>query len=102
MPTMPPAGTARAKPSRPVRAAEAEYQGAYFCGRQVAHLTLKVFPQAGEPRRRAMFSFGPEPTSPDVPRGAFIVEGSIDLHGGALSLAPVKWVSQPAGYNGSA
>jgi hypothetical protein len=78
--------------------AEAEYQGAYFCGRQVAHLTLKVYPQAGEPRRRAMFSFGPEPTSPDVPRGAFIVEGSIDLLGGALVLTPVKWVSQPRGY----
>ncbi len=78
--------------------AEAEYQGAYFCGRQVAHLTLKVYPEAGEPRRRAMFSFGPEPTSPDVPRGAFIVEGSIDMHGGALVLTPVKWVSQPRGY----
>jgi hypothetical protein len=87
--------------SQPVPAggvAEAEYQGAYFCGRQVAHLTLKVYPQAGEPRRRAMFSFGPEPTSPDVPRGAFIVEGSIDLLGGALVLTPVKWVSQPRGY----
>jgi hypothetical protein len=80
-------------------AAEAEYQGAYFCGRQVVHLTLKVYPQAGEPHRRAMFSFGPEPTSPDVPRGAFIVEGSIELHGGALVLTPVKWVSQPRGYD---
>lgn len=80
-------------------AAEAEYQGAYFCGRQVAHLTLEVYPQAGEPRRRAMFSFGPEPTSPDVPRGSFIVEGSIDLQGGTLVLAPVKWVTQPRGYD---
>jgi hypothetical protein len=79
--------------------AEAEYQGAYFCGLQVAHLTLKVFPQSGDPRRRAMFSFGPEPTSPATPRGAFIVEGSIDLHGGAMALTPVRWVSQPQGYN---
>jgi hypothetical protein len=79
--------------------AEAEYQGAYFCGSQVAHLTLKVLPQAGEPRRRAMFSFGPEPTSPSVPRGAFIVEGAIDLQGGALVLTPVRWVTQPPGYN---
>jgi hypothetical protein len=75
------------------------YQGAYFCGRRVARLTLKIFPQVGEPRRHAMFSFGPEPTSPDVPRGAFLVEGSIDLHGGAISLTPVKWVAKPAGYN---
>jgi hypothetical protein len=92
---------------------EAEYQGAYFCGRQMAHLTLKILPpagkilppagqvapQPGEARRRATFSFGPEPTSPDVPRGAFIVEGSIDLQGGALTLAPVAWISQPQGYN---
>ncbi|HET6239292.1 MAG TPA: hypothetical protein VFE41_30720 [Acetobacteraceae bacterium] len=79
--------------------AEAEYRGAYFCGPLVAQLTLKVFPQSGEPRRRAMFSFGPEATSPGVPRGAFIVEGSIDLQGGAMTLTPVKWVSQPQGYN---
>ena len=135
---------------------EAEYQGAYFCGAQVAHLTLKVLPQAGtappkpgwpqsgsaqsgwsqpgatQPgaaqsgaaqsgaaqsgsaqsalpqsalpppvaaNRRAMFSFGPAPTSPDVPRGAFIVEGSIDVQGGAMTLTPVQWVSQPRGYN---
>jgi hypothetical protein len=86
---------------QPVRAgppAEAEYQGVYFCGSQVAHLTLKVLPQSGE-ARRAMFSFGPEPTSPSVPRGAFIVEGSIDLRGGAMTLTPVQWVSQPPGYN---
>ena len=88
-----------AQPTAMTMPAEAEYQGAYFCGRQVAHLTLKVFPAAGEPRRRAMFSFGPQPTSPDVPRGAFIVEGSVDLHGGAMTLTPVTWISQPAGYD---
>jgi hypothetical protein len=87
------------QPIRPTGPMEAEYEGAYFCGRQVAHLTLTVFPASGEPRRRAMFSFGPEPTSPDVPRGAFLVEGSIEVHGGEMSLAPVSWVSQPTGYN---
>jgi hypothetical protein len=75
------------------------YQGAYFCGRRVARVTLKVLPQVGEPRRHAIFTFGPEPTSPDVPRGAFMVEGSIDQHGGELSLSPVKWVTKPPGYN---
>jgi hypothetical protein len=77
----------------------ASYQGAYFCGRRVARVTLKVLPQVGEPRRHAILSFGPEPTSPDVPHGAFMVEGSIDLHGGELSMAPVKWVTRPPGYN---
>jgi uncharacterized caspase-like protein len=77
----------------------ASYQGAYFCGRRVARVTLKVLPETGQPRRHAIFTFGPEPTSPDVPRGAFIVEGSIDLQGGGLSFAPTKWMSRPAGYN---
>ena len=77
---------------------EAEYQGAFFCGRQVARLTLQVFSQTDEPKRRAMFSFGPQPTSPDVPHGAFIVEGSIGLQGGSMSLLPLRWVSQPGGY----
>jgi hypothetical protein len=77
---------------------EAEYQGAFFCGRQVAHLTLQVFSQTDEPGRRAMLSFGPQPTSPDVPHGAFIVEGSISLQGGSMSFLPLRWVSQPAGY----
>jgi hypothetical protein len=77
---------------------EVEYQGAYFCGRQVAGLTLKVFGAAGAARRRALFSFGPQPTSPEVPSGAFLVEGAIALSGGALTLTPVQWVSRPAGY----
>lgn len=79
--------------------AEAEYQGAFFCGRQVGRLLLKVYAQADEPRRRAMFSFGPQPTSPEVPHGAFMLEGSMDLQGGGLSLRPVRWVTHPAGYN---
>jgi ribosomal protein L18 len=78
---------------------EAEYQGAYFCGRQVARIELKVLPATAESRRRAILSFGPQPTSPEVPRGVFIVEGSIDSHGGAMALSPVKWVTQPAGYD---
>jgi hypothetical protein len=79
-------------------AVEAEYRGAYFCGPRTARLTLRVLPSTGEPRRRALFSFGPQPTSPDVPAGEFLVEGSIDPAGGAMTLLPVQWVSQPAGY----
>ncbi|MGA3401706.1 MAG: hypothetical protein ABSC95_21040 [Acetobacteraceae bacterium] len=91
--------TAASQPIRPTEPTEAEYDGAYFCGRQVAHLLLTVFPAGDGSRRRAMFSFGPGPTSPNVPRGAFIVEGAIDLHGGEMALSPVKWVSQPGTYN---
>ena len=28
-----------------------------------------------------------------------MVEGAIDLHGGEMSLSPVRWVSQPGSYN---
>jgi hypothetical protein len=56
--------TAAIRPVQPTEPAEAEYQGAYFCGNQVARLTLTLFQASGEPHRRAMFSFGPEPTSP--------------------------------------
>jgi hypothetical protein len=59
---------------------------------------LKIFPQTSAPGRRAVFSFGPQPTSPDIPRGAFIVEGSIELDGGALLLTPVKWITRPPDY----
>jgi hypothetical protein len=92
------AGWSSGRPGPADGPVEAEYQGAFFCGRQVARLTLKVFLQSDEPRRRAMFSFGPQPTSPAMPHGAFIVEGSIGLQGGPMSFLPVKWVSKPDGY----
>jgi hypothetical protein len=79
-------------------AVEQEYQGAYFCGRQVAHLLLKVFQRSNDSRRRGLFVFGPNDNSPDVPRGSFMVEGVIDLNGGKLILTPSKWVLQPPGY----
>jgi hypothetical protein len=89
-------------PAAPVSASEPveqEYQGAYFCGRQVAHLTFKVFRQSDDSRRRGLFVFGPNDNSSDVPRGSFVVEGVIDLNGGKLALTPVKWVLQPASYS---
>jgi len=92
-------GWTGAGPPRPAgELGEAEYQGAYFCGAQVARLTLKLFPATDPPHRRALISFGPQATSPDVPRGAFIVEGTIDVHSGAMTFSPVKWVTQPPGY----
>jgi hypothetical protein len=85
----------RVTPTQPV---EAEFRGAYFCGRRVVKLTLSVYaPTAGGPRE-ALFSFGPQANASDIANGAFIVQGSIDLNGGSLQLSPVKWVSQPPGY----
>ena len=77
---------------------EAEYRGVYFCGRQSAALTVRLFPPTSAPGRRALFSFGPQPTSPDVPRGAFIAEGQVDPSVGQLVLKPVKWLIRPGSY----
>ena len=93
------AATTASQSVHPTEPMEAVYEGAYFCGRQASHLTLTVFAVGEGARRRAMFSFGPGPTNLDMPRGAFIVEGSIDVHGGEMSLSPVRWVSQPGSYN---
>ena len=93
-PTSAPSGV---PPGVPIGAGT-KYEGAYFCGRQVALVTLTVYPQPDAPHRRALLSFGPQPANPGVPRGAFIVEGEIGLNGGMIAVAPVKWVTQPAGY----
>jgi hypothetical protein len=93
------ASAVAAKPSSAATSQAVAYQGAYFCGRRVARVTLKVLPAANAANREAILSFGPEPTSPDVPRGVFIVEGSIEPQGGGLSFTPVKWISRPPGYN---
>ena len=85
-------------PAIPAQAIEAEYQGAYFCGRQVASLTVRVFRPSDEQARRAVFAFGPQPTSPEVPRGAFVAEGAVDSVGGTLQMRPVKWASRPPNY----
>ncbi len=85
-------------PTQSGQALEAEYRGAYFCGRQVASVTIRLFPLSEDRKRRAVFSFGPQPSSPDVPRGAFVTEGSLEPSAGELMLQPVKWLSHPNGY----
>jgi hypothetical protein len=87
--------------SQPVAAGEPveqAYQGAYFCAAQIGGLTVKLFRRTEGARRHALIVFGPHTTSPNVPRGAFEVEGVVDIGGGALTLAPVKWVLHPSGY----
>jgi hypothetical protein len=77
---------------------EQEYQGVYFCTGSVVHLTLKLYPPAAAARRRALLLFGPNASSPNVPHGAFLVEGAIGSADGEITLVPVKWISQPPGY----
>jgi hypothetical protein len=85
-------------PLRPAAAsaAVAEFQGAYFCGGPTT-LSLKVMDAAGDGRRRAVLAVGPTATNPQVVRGAFMLEGRLDLGGGVLDMHPVAGSSQPTG-----
>lgn len=74
---------------------EQEYLGVYFCGSRVARLTVKIFSQPNKERRRALVAFGPHGSDQDVLPGSFLAEGMIDTAAGAITIAPVKWVSQP-------
>ena len=48
--------------------------------------------------RRAFVEFGPHTSSPDVPSGSFVSQGTFEPTGGALQMRPVKWALQPAHY----
>ncbi len=85
-------------PVIPSHAIVAEYQGAFFCGRQIGRLTVRVLVHADEPVQRAVFLFGPQPTSPDVPSGAFMAQGSFDAANAGLRMSPASWLSQPVNY----
>jgi hypothetical protein len=74
---------------------EQEYLGVYFCASQVAQLNVKIFPRSGAERRRALIAFGPHGSGQNPPQGSFMAEGMIDTVGGAITVSPVKWVSQP-------
>ena len=81
-------------PATPVTVAE--FKGAYFCGGPSTVL-LRVMDVAGDGRRRAVFTFAPTDTNPRAGRGAFVVEGRLDLGGGVLDMRPVPGSSQPPG-----
>jgi hypothetical protein len=77
---------------------EAEFRGVFFCARVPASLSLKIVASSDATLQHAILSFGPTSTNHNVAYGVFLVEGRIDLAGGALDLHPVSWVAQPAGY----
>ena len=100
-PVFAPATTPKPVSGAPVAATEpveAEYQGAYFCGNRPANLNLKLFQAAADSRRRALFTFGPQATSPEIPRGSFEAEGILSVSGGDIVMKPSKWMAQPGGY----
>jgi len=75
---------------------EQEYHGVFFCAAQIGQLTVKVFQRGDAASRRALVLFGPR-DSQVGPQGSFLVAGTVDLAGGAMTLKPLSWVSQPSG-----
>ena len=76
-----------AQPSQQVRA-EAEFEGAVFCGQQPRHLTLKLLPDVDPAHRRALYNLGLDSTGSSAATGAITIEGRFDLAGGTIDLRP--------------
>lgn len=68
--------------------AEAEFQGAVFCGRTPTHLSLKLLPAPDAAHRRAIYNLGPDTTGRSAASGSVAMEGRLDLSGGTIDLRP--------------
>ncbi len=94
-----PAPAPRLPALRPPTAAQAEYQGALSCRQGTAKLLLRVVDTADNTHRRAVFSFAPMLPGRQLSSGSFLMEGRLDLYGGAIHLRPTQWVSpQPSDF----
>jgi hypothetical protein len=67
------------------------YYGSYDCPRGQG-LTAVVLLVAGG---NAVFSFRAHPANPGVPSGSISMRGKVDLAGGVMRLAPVRWITRP-------
>jgi hypothetical protein len=81
----------------PAAAIAGEWAGKYVCGQGITALRLNVA-DAGRGVISATFTFGPLPENPDVPRGAYRMEGSFDAKTRKMQLRGVKWIDAPNGY----
>ena len=71
--------------------------GKYICGQGVTRLDLDIKPGAGD-AITATFSFGPLPENPEVPKGAYRMEGKYDPATRRVQLEGVKWIDYPQNY----
>ena len=79
-----------------VAGSSAEFKGNYVCAQGVTRLGLRILDAPRDGKTIAVFSFGSTYENPDVPSGAFQVEGKVD--GGTISLSPVAWIARPTPY----
>jgi len=79
--------------------AVAEFQGALFCQQGTAKLSLRVVDSTDSTHHTAMFKFEPMRTGQQLPSGAFMMQGQLELSGGGVDLRPTEWVSaQPRNF----
>jgi predicted aspartyl protease len=101
--SIPARGQTKLAPSTPLETAlenriTSVYEGRYSCAQGTTSLTIQFLrPEAGS-QAVAIFKFGPTPTNPSIPFGAFLLRGTANLSGGRLDLQPLSWLSQPPGY----
>lgn len=73
------------------------WRGKYVCAQGVTALNLSILDMPGG-KLEATFSFGPLPSNPTVPRGAYRMDGTYNAETGAIDLVARGWDRQPDGY----
>jgi hypothetical protein len=74
-----------------------EWTGKYICTQGVTALRLTIAQGQGQ-AITATFNFGPLPENPEVPKGAYRMEGAYDPATRHMKLSGVKWIDAPPDY----
>ena len=74
-----------------------EWRGSYICAQGETALKLTVTP-AKATAIEARFDFGPLPRNPEVPKGAFAMQGAFDPASRRMTLKGVEWIDAPFLY----
>jgi hypothetical protein len=77
---------------------ETWWQGTYSCAQGQTDLRLKTR-SSPDGTVEALFEFGPFWDGKTPPIGSFLLKGSIRNTDGFMLLDPVRWISQPPGYD---
>jgi hypothetical protein len=76
----------------------AEYHGHFTCTQGITNLTIQFLKPTPGSVAVAIFKFGPSNSNPNVPFGAFFLQGGVNFRDGRLELQPLSWLSQPQRY----
>jgi hypothetical protein len=76
------------------------WNGEYICNQGLTQLQLRSYNATVEGASPLfIFQFGPDPSNPSVPNGAFTMLATLTWQpGGNFNASPLKWINQPEGY----